>query len=799
MARAATSITLLVIAIGCLADLAGAAERDRLEDPFEITADLIRYDAPLDLYVAEGNVRVVQGDRSLKARWVAFSVTTRIGVAEGDVELVDASELLQATFMVFDIDSLQGMLFQAAVDSGAEGFKVRAQELIRTGRNTFTVRDGYFTTCRCEPGEPLPWQIHAGEADVEMGGYGTVKNSTFDVLGVPVLWIPWAFFPVKSDRETGFLLPEFGFGGRGGANVGLPFFWAAHPQLNVTLTSRYFVERGYKQDVELEYVFGEYSGGNLFVAGLDDQQEEAGQGHDNERWAVLWDHDQQLPADLRWQTEFKLPSDNLYADDFIELREFRAFRFLESTTNVERGFGASGGFGAMIGGRYANDLQGSTFDDRDEYILQRFTEARGDVQPGTLSLTHGVQARFESELIHFQGLRTTESEIGALSSLATGEEPGPPNRNDGRFYDLGVDGRVGGDLEGEGDGIFQPGEPLAQRGTRVVMHPRLARPFRLGNYAEFVPEIGWHQTLYRANSRNFAERGLLTGRANLRGRLARDFGISRGRTMRHILEPQIGWALVSQRRQRSNPLFVPRAEVEQSRLRVLSLDSITRNPSDRIESTNQIVFSLGQRFFLPDRAGGVPRLRADLITALDVDFANDSSLGNFHLESRIFPVGPLALRLRGSFNPETVAVKEGEIDLALRVPVPERIARLTRVGTRYRYLRRVPRFSESYRGETGESREGDNGLNQLDLYGRIELTARVRLTYSSVLTLTDNEFIRNRGTLEYVSRCRCWGIGFTAQHERRQGWGGGFEIRFLGLGDEATGLFDTGLGAGLNL
>ncbi len=258
--------------------------------------------------------------------------------------------------------------------------------MIRTGKNDFTVHDGVFTTCRCEPGERLPWQIETRRANVEVGGYGRLTNSTFDVLGVPVLWIPWMAIPIKSERESGLLLPNFTFGGRGGPGFGIPFFWAALPQLNVTLTPRYFVNRGYKQDVELEYVFGEQSSGQLFVAGLEDQTDQAQSSFNRDRWATLWQHDHFLPGKLRWQTDLKLSSDNLYADDFPEMQAWKTFRFVESTTNVARSFGDSGGFGAMVGARYADDLQGSTFDDRDEYLLQRFAEVRGDVQPGLFAV-----------------------------------------------------------------------------------------------------------------------------------------------------------------------------------------------------------------------------------------------------------------------------------------------------------------------------------------------------------------------------------------------------------------------------
>lgn len=802
MSRAITIAAILWILVGGIARPAFAEVRARMSEPFEITADRISYEAERDLYIAEKNVHILQQNRTLTARWVAFSKKTGIAVAEGDVELIEGPDRLSAAFMVFDVETLQGTLYHVSLDAGSDGFRLRAEEMVRTGKDTFTVHDGVFTTCRCEPGKRLPWEIETGRSDVELGGYGRMKNSTFNVLGVPVLWIPWMVIPIKSERETGLLLPNFTFGGRGGPGFGIPFFWAALPQLNVTLTPRYFVNRGYKQDVELEYVFGEQSSGKLFVAGLNDRTDQAQSSFNQERWAGLWTHDHFLPGDLRWQTDLKLSSDNLYADDFPELQAWKTFRFVESTTNVARAFGEGGGFGAMLGARYADDLQGSTFEDRDEYALQRFAELRGDVQPGALRGPLGFEARIDTEVIHFSGLRTTESELRGL--IPGGVVP-RPERTNGRFYDFGFDGRLDGiNSDGEGDGVFQPGEPLAERGSRMVFHPRFARPTPIGDLLEFTPEIGWSQSLYQSSAQQFADRGLATARADLKSRFARDFTTPGGGAIRHVLEPRLGWALVTDdlldRDQQQNPLFVPQGSVEQTRFRTLSLESVTRDPSDRIDDMNQLVLGLGQRFFSRKHATGSPRLRADLVTAVDWNFQGDGGLGNLVAEGRWFPVGPLGSRVRGAFNPETRAVKEGEGELNLTLPVQNAWVRRMDVSTRYRYLRRLPEFFETVRGDTSSQRVGDTVLNQIDLNARLELSARIRISYRTIYSLADKKegFLRNRGMLEYVSKCRCWGVAAEVFQERRADIGAGFQIRFLGLGDDESNLFDRGIGAGLN-
>ena len=74
-------------------------------------------------------------------------------------------------------------------------------------------------------------------------GYGTAKNSTFEVLGVPVLWFPWMIYPLKTERQSGLLFPEFQISGRNGFEIGLPVFLTLGDPVNLTLTPRWLRSR----------------------------------------------------------------------------------------------------------------------------------------------------------------------------------------------------------------------------------------------------------------------------------------------------------------------------------------------------------------------------------------------------------------------------------------------------------------------------------------------------------------------------------------------------------------------------
>jgi len=805
-----------VLALACAFVAPAAAQqvdRASLDDPFEITADRIDYDGERSLYVATGNVRVIQTTRTLRADWVAFSTETGTGVAEGDVELVDVNDVMNAEFMVFDVETLRGMFFEGGFDAGSQGFKIRAKEMIRTGENTFEMRDGVFTTCRCEPGERLPWQIRTERANVEVGGYGTVRNATFDVLGIPVLWFPWAFFPVKSDRESGVLLPEISLGGRGGYGAGLPLFWAAHEQVNVIFTPRYFSERGFKGDGEIEYVFGERSEGEFFVSGLFDDLDDQIASTPQTRFGLRWAHDQTLPAEWRWQTDLKYVSDNLYPEDFAEFRRYREFRFLESTTNVHRAFGENGGIGTMVGARFADDVQGigvgvptpapppsagnryPVLADSDDVLLQRFGEAAVDVQPGTAVMPGGVELLLDADVVHFRSLRNHEDVIGPQAGSL-------PSVADGHFYDIGADGLTRTDVGttffdfGGGNGVFEPGEPIRERGVRAVVHPRVARRFHLGRFGSFTPEVGWRQSLYRTDQQAFGERGLVTARAEWRNTLVRTFDRGRQGSLRHVLEPRLGWAFVSAQQQDRNPLFTPRGFVEQSRLRSLSLESITRDPADRIETANRVVAAVGQRFYGKRNPRAPLLFLGEVLAGVDYDFA-EGGLGSVFLDGRMMPIGPFSARGVMAFDPEALALDEGGIDLVFRQKIGLSLLERVTLVAGHRYRRRIPPLLESDRGVV---RIGEiDAINQIQGRAVLQLTSRVRLRYSTVYKLAErDEFIRNEGTVEYVSKCRCWSVGGTVSVDRRDNLRGGILFRFIGLGEGRENLFDSGFGTGLN-
>ncbi len=60
------------------------------------------------------------------------------------------------------------------------------------------------------------------------------RNAHFDVLGYPVVPLPYALFPADSTRQSGFLSPRVGYSGLRGAQYLQPFYWAINKSSDAT-------------------------------------------------------------------------------------------------------------------------------------------------------------------------------------------------------------------------------------------------------------------------------------------------------------------------------------------------------------------------------------------------------------------------------------------------------------------------------------------------------------------------------------------------------------------------------------
>jgi hypothetical protein len=489
---------------------------------------------------------------------------------------------------------------------------------------------------------------------------------------------------------------------------------------------------------------------------------------------------------VRFLADYAFASDNEVPFDFRELADSRSDRVLESRASLGGAFGGLGRVGARAGATFADDLQSPDHRDRDRFLLQRWPTAHVDWLPGALPGLTFLVPSLEADYAWFEARAHAED-----------ERPGAVAGPRGLFLDTGIDALpdggpgVPGTIEpgagtdphrddfalfggSEGDGIFQEGEPLTDRGHRLLLHPKLALPLDWHGIS-LVPEAGWHQTFTDSRVRDFRERGFATARVDATTRLRRRFG-----ALLHVLEPRAGYALAYTHSQERNALFVPGTAVPQDRLRALDLDAVTRDDADRIARAHRASAGFDNRFYREGDAG--PVLLADFRVLALYDIEEEVA-DSVLLDGRAYPAERLDLRLHVDLDPDHGRIDEGLAEV--------RWNHEAGIGfdAGYRYARRVPLFFENFvfGDRFDEHYTTVEHIDQVRGAVSLALTSRWSVRYGTAWSIEGNRLLANRGVIEYLSRCECWAAAVELSQDRTRGVDAKLVVRLVGLGGEPPG------------
>src|SRR5205823_1861364 len=134
----------------------------------------------------------------------------------------------------------------------------------------------------------------------------------FNVMDVPVLYIPRALFPVQQDRQSGFLLPRFGASNTRGFQTVLPYYLAINKSQDATLA--FDVETSARVGLvgEYRYALSRETGGRFSASYFNEDFRGTATGNPfggtlpQDRWSLIGEHSQPF-----------LGTSQLYADAFL--------------------------------------------------------------------------------------------------------------------------------------------------------------------------------------------------------------------------------------------------------------------------------------------------------------------------------------------------------------------------------------------------------------------------------------------------------------------------------------------------
>lgn len=243
--------------------LSGAVELERGD--MHIYADAIEYFEDQERAIATGNVVVTQGENRIASDRADFNTRTQLGTfyhASGIARVKAPQQRRPVGGAVVPPTQLT-----QAQENDVFYF---GEVVEKQGAKKYRITNGGFSTCV----QPTPrWDLTAGTIVLNIDHYTMLRQMLLNVKGVPMLYLPFFYYPTKEDeRATGFLIPTYGVSTLRGQTIHNAFFWAISRSQDATFMHDWFSKVGMGSGAEYRYNRGGGSDGQMSGYLLDQRQ-----------------------------------------------------------------------------------------------------------------------------------------------------------------------------------------------------------------------------------------------------------------------------------------------------------------------------------------------------------------------------------------------------------------------------------------------------------------------------------------------------------------------------------------------
>jgi LPS-assembly protein len=299
--------------------------------PVTITADRVGTEGKSGAANAQGNVRIVYGDKVLTGDTAVYNQNTGDGVVDGHARLADPKTSISADTAQFNSITTLGALYRFHADFENQYF-IRGSRIERLGEDHYKAENCFLTTCGQEDPD---WEFSAGDADVTIEGYAFLKNAVFRAGGWPIFYVPYMIAPAKTKRATGLLIPSPSYSSEMGFGVANQLFWAIADNQDATFSHNHMGQAGNKAGLEYRYILSPTTFGALNTDYL--MEADPGKTSNRNLWRVLYDHRQTLPGEMNAVVHINKESEGSasreYASDITDRARIYTDSYVTFTQN----------------------------------------------------------------------------------------------------------------------------------------------------------------------------------------------------------------------------------------------------------------------------------------------------------------------------------------------------------------------------------------------------------------------------------------------------------------------------------
>ena len=262
------------------------------------------------LAVFEHNVLVTQGDISLQADKVTYAVETEQLELNGNVVVRTSAAAFGGSSASVNMNKNTSIINDANYIVHQQHIRGSANKISANANGNIQIDNGSYT--QCSPDSQL-WALDAGKITLNKeSGQGTARHAKLKIKNIPIVYVPYAQFPIGEARQSGLLFPSLS-DSSSGVDITLPYYINIASNIDATLAPRYNAERGYITEAEGRWLnqFDQWVISGAYV----DNDKLFTQSDNGRRWIVNIKEQGQFAKNFFSHIDYTRISDNDYLRD----------------------------------------------------------------------------------------------------------------------------------------------------------------------------------------------------------------------------------------------------------------------------------------------------------------------------------------------------------------------------------------------------------------------------------------------------------------------------------------------------
>lgn len=288
--------------------------------PVKYTANRILFLLAQERVILSGETKTSYEEILVEADSVEYELGTKQITAYGSPVLHDGDQTIEGEFMQYNVETGKGTILNAKTEISRGFFE--GAKLKKVGEEILNVSQGSFTTCDRE--EPhyyfKSWKMRIYVNDMVL-----CQPVVLYIQGIPILVVPFWFFPIRKERHSGFLTPRLGRDSQEGRYVkNLAYYQVINDYADATLTLDYMELVGFRLMAEGLYIVRPWMSGGIISSFLDDKRVK------KRRWSINLSHRQKWGEGYSLLVQGNFISNSSYYREYSENLPERMTKTLDS-------------------------------------------------------------------------------------------------------------------------------------------------------------------------------------------------------------------------------------------------------------------------------------------------------------------------------------------------------------------------------------------------------------------------------------------------------------------------------------